>query len=119
MDLQASSCTRMKEVPIKDFLYRRCCGLDVHNDTIAAFVRWIEEGGESCKESRVFGTTTQELQQLAAWMDQHLSSILRLGPLRSSNLAHLDIDILPHFVGGWFGRPGGSEAWRPGFWGAV
>jgi len=50
---------------------------------------------------------------------RELSSILRLGPLRSSNLAHLDIDILPHFVGGWFGRPGGSEAWRPGFWGAV
>ena len=27
-----------------------------------------------------------------------VGSILRHGPLRSSNLAHLDIDILPHFT---------------------
>lgn len=71
MDLQASSCTRMKEVEMKDFVYHRCCGLDVHKDTIAACVRWIEDGGESRKESRVFGTTTQELQELATWMEQH------------------------------------------------
>ena len=51
--------------------------------------------------------------------EPEVSSILRLGPLRYSNLAHLDIDILPHFTGVWFGRPGGSEAWRPGFRGAV
>jgi hypothetical protein len=30
-----------------------------------------------------------------------VSSILRLGPLRSFNLAHLDIDILPHPA--WYG----------------
>jgi transposase len=45
--------------------------LDVHKDSIAACVRWIEDGGESQKESRSFGTTTQELEQLAAWMEQH------------------------------------------------
>ncbi len=56
---------------MKDMVYRRCCGLDVHKDTIAACVRWIEDGGESRKESRVFGTTTQELQRLAAWMEHH------------------------------------------------
>src|ERR1700682_135127 len=38
MDLQASSCTRMKGGPMKDVIYHRCCGLDVHKDTIAACV---------------------------------------------------------------------------------
>jgi transposase len=56
---------------MKDIVYRRCCGLDVHKDTIAACVRWIEDGGESRKENRVFGTTRQELEQMAAWMEQH------------------------------------------------
>ena len=32
---------------MKDFVYRRCCELDVHKDTIATCVRWIEDGGES------------------------------------------------------------------------
>jgi transposase len=56
---------------MKDIVYRRCCGLDVHKETIAACVRWIDETGESGKESRVFGTTTRELENLAAWMEQH------------------------------------------------
>jgi transposase len=56
---------------MKDVIYRRCCGLDVHKDTIAACVRWTEETGESHKENRVFGTTTQELEKLAKWMEQH------------------------------------------------
>src|ERR1700676_1065504 len=56
---------------MKDVIYRRCCGLDVHKDTIAACVRWPEETGESHKENRVFGTTTQELEKLAGWMEQH------------------------------------------------
>src|SRR5688572_22499418 len=33
---------------------------------------------------------------------EFVSSILRLGPLRSLDLAHLDIDILPHPAGYWF-----------------
>jgi transposase len=56
---------------MKDVIYLRCCGLDVHKDTIAACVRWSEETGESHKENRVFGTTTQELEKLARWMEQH------------------------------------------------
>ena len=54
---------------MKDVIYQRCCGLDVHKDTIAACVRWTEETGESHKENRVFGTTTQELEELARWME--------------------------------------------------
>ena len=56
---------------MKDVIYCRCCGLDVHKDTIAACVRWTEETGKSHKENRVFGTTTQELEKLAGWMEQH------------------------------------------------
>jgi transposase len=56
---------------MKDVVYRRCCGLDVHKDTIAACVRWTEETGECHKENRIFGTTTQELEKLARWMEQH------------------------------------------------
>jgi transposase len=61
----------MKESTMNDIVYRRCCGLDVHKDTIAACVRWTAETGESHKENRVFGTTTQELGKLATWMEQH------------------------------------------------
>lgn len=43
----------------------------MHKDTIAACVRWTEETGESHKENRVFGTTTQELEKMARWMEQH------------------------------------------------
>jgi transposase len=31
----------------------------------------MEETGENQKENRVFGTTTQELEKLARWMEQH------------------------------------------------
>ena len=34
-----------------------------------------------------------------------VSSLLRPGPLRSSDLAHLGIDSLPHPAGGWFWPP--------------
>ncbi len=34
-------------------------------------MRWTEETGESHKENRVFGTTIQELEKLARWMEQH------------------------------------------------
>jgi len=56
---------------MKDVIYRRCCGLDVHKDTIAACIRWTEGTGESRRENRVFGTTTQELEKLASWIEEH------------------------------------------------
>ncbi len=56
---------------MKDIVYRRCCGLDVHKETIAACVRWTEDKSEIRKENRVFGTTTQELRMLSAWMQQY------------------------------------------------
>jgi hypothetical protein len=57
--------------------------------------------------------------ELAKSLYNHLSSIFRYGPLRYSNLAHLDIDIVPHLAGIRFCRPDGSEAWRRLQGGAV
>src|SRR6202171_4491970 len=57
MDLQASSCTRMKvglneRCHLSPLLWPGCA-----QGHIAACVRWTEETGESHKENRVFGTT--------------------------------------------------------------
>ena len=56
---------------MKDIVHRRCCGLDVHKDSIAACARWVDDKGDICKDARVFGTTTQELESLAGWMRHH------------------------------------------------
>lgn len=53
-----------------DVVYRRCCGIDIHKETVAACVlRW--EDGHVRKEKKVFGTMTRSLQELAAWLSQH------------------------------------------------
>jgi transposase len=54
-----------------DVVYRRCCGIDVHKETVAACVLQWEEGGQVRKEKKVFGTMTRSLHELAAWLSQH------------------------------------------------
>jgi len=56
---------------MKDIVHQRCAGLDIHKDSIAACVRWADETGQIHKELRVFGTTTRELEMLAAWLKGH------------------------------------------------
>ena len=41
---------------MRDIVHRRCCGLDVHKDPIAACVRWAEDNGEIEQETRVFSS---------------------------------------------------------------
>ena len=53
-----------------DVLYRCCCGMDVHKDTVAACVL-IWESGRARKEKRIFGTTTQQLLELSDWLHGH------------------------------------------------
>lgn len=53
-----------------DVLYRCCCGMDVHKDTVAACVL-IWEAGRARKEKQVFGTTTKELLGLSDWLHTH------------------------------------------------
>jgi transposase len=60
------SAARRKEAAM-EVLYGRCCGLDVHKETVAACVL-ICDRGRVQKEKRIFGTTTRELLELADWL---------------------------------------------------
>lgn len=51
-------------------VYERCCGLDVHKDTVAACIA-ITEGGRVRRDKRVFGTTTKALLELSDWLAEH------------------------------------------------
>ena len=46
----------------------RCCGLDVHKQTIVACVIVPGEGRQPHKAVRTFGTMTADLLQLADWL---------------------------------------------------
>jgi transposase len=54
-----------------DQLIERCCGLDVHRDTVAACVRVPEPNGKQRHEVRTFGTTAVELLALRDWLEAH------------------------------------------------
>jgi transposase len=47
----------------------RCCGLDVHRDTVAACVRVPGPNGQRRQEVRTFGTTAAELLALREWIE--------------------------------------------------
>ena len=54
-----------------EVLYHRCCGLDVHKDTVTACVRIHDAQGKMQKEIRVFSTTTSALLVLHDWLKAH------------------------------------------------
>jgi transposase len=54
-----------------DQLIERCCGLDVHRDTVASCVRVPGPNGKRQQEVRTFGTTTAELLALRDWLEAH------------------------------------------------
>lgn len=47
---------------------RRCAGLDVHQETVVASVRCIDDDGVLQQQVLTFGTTTQELLRLSSWL---------------------------------------------------
>ena len=53
-----------------EVLYRRCCGLDVHKETVAACLR-VVSGGEVVREVRTFETTTVSLIALSEWLAEN------------------------------------------------
>jgi len=53
-----------------EVIYRRCCGLDVHKETVVACVM-IREGGQAQKEIRTFRTMTSDLLVLHDWLLAH------------------------------------------------
>jgi transposase len=52
-----------------EVLYRICCGLDVHKDTVVACLSRLTAAGERVKQVRTFGTTRAGLRRLAAWLE--------------------------------------------------
>jgi transposase len=53
-----------------ELLHRRCCGLDVHKETVVACVR-IASDGKAITQVRTFQTTTAGLLELSAWLAAH------------------------------------------------
>ena len=51
-----------------DVVYRCCCGIDVHKNSVTACVLWAETEGKSRQEKRMFGTFTQDLLALSDWL---------------------------------------------------
>ena len=50
-----------------ELLHRRCCGLDVHKDTVVACLRLVADG-KVTTEVRTFQTTTADLLRLSEWL---------------------------------------------------
>jgi transposase len=50
-------------------LIERCCGLDVHRDTVAACVRAPGPGGRQTQTVQTFGTTAADLLALRDWLE--------------------------------------------------
>lgn len=50
-------------------VHERCCGLDVHQQTVTACVLATDEGGATRKAVRTFRTVTADLLALADWLD--------------------------------------------------
>ncbi len=51
-----------------DIVVERCCGLDVHKDTVVACVCTPGKGGKRQQETRTFGTMTVDLLGLRDWL---------------------------------------------------
>jgi transposase len=51
-----------------EVVYPRCCGLDVHKKSVTACAVVAGPAGAAARTLRVFGTMTQDLRELAAWL---------------------------------------------------
>ncbi len=51
-----------------DIVAERCCGLDVHKDTVVACVAIPGKGGKRHRETQTFGTMTVDLLALRDWL---------------------------------------------------
>ena len=53
-----------------EVVHPRCCGLDVHRQSVVACLLVREGRARPRKEVRTFGTTTAEILRLADWLQQ-------------------------------------------------
>lgn len=49
-------------------VYQRCCGMDVHKNSVTACLLLIDEDGELRMEKRNFRTMTRDLKEMATWL---------------------------------------------------
>jgi transposase len=48
--------------------HERCCGIDVHKKSVTACVIAAGPDGQPKKETRSFGTMSDELMELSRWL---------------------------------------------------
>jgi transposase len=53
-----------------EVVYERCCGLDIHKQTVVACLLVPGPGGAPHKDIRTFGAMTDDLLQLADWLTE-------------------------------------------------
>ena len=53
-----------------DIVHRRCCGIDVHKETVAVCTLVLSEDGKVEHQKRIYGTTTGQLRELAGWLKE-------------------------------------------------
>src|SRR5712692_6724869 len=59
-----------------ELVNERCCGLDVHKQTVVACVIVPANGRQPHKEVRTFGTMTTDLLELADWLSaEHVTHV--------------------------------------------
>ena len=51
-----------------DILFPRCAGIDIHKRTVVACRIVLTDDGEWLRETRTYGTTSEELLRLADWL---------------------------------------------------
>jgi transposase len=54
-----------------DVVYARCCGLDIHQQTVVACLIVPGPNRKAQQAIRTFGTLTEELLALADWLAEH------------------------------------------------
>jgi transposase len=53
-----------------EVIYARCAGLDVHKKTVVGCVTHTKGNGQKEQETRTYGTTTEELQEMLVWLQE-------------------------------------------------
>jgi transposase len=53
-----------------DLLHRRCCGLDIHKETVVACLRLVSEG-KVTTEVRTFQTIAAALLRMSKWLAEN------------------------------------------------
>ena len=73
-----------------ELLHRRCCGLDVHKETVVACLRLVSDS-QVTTEVRTFQTTTAYLLRLSEWLaaNECTHVAMEVSRLLEAGVAHL------------------------------